>query len=842
MSGSTRRPTFRLARFALICLLVALALPLVHPPVVVRADSTGTTTRVSIGAAQVPANDQSFRPAISGDGRFVAFDSDASNLVSDDSNAATDVFLHDTQTGRITRLSVASDGTQSDDRSSTPAISADGRFVVFGSLASNLVANDTNAESDVFLYDRQTGTTTCISVDADGAPGDGASYGVSISADGRYVAFSSNATNLIPDDTNGAGDVFLYDREADTMTRLSVASDGTPGDGNSAWPVMSADGRYVAFHTTATNLGGGEPSSNFQVILHDRETGTSTLVSRNTDGTASTGGSFYPSIAADGRTIIFGSFAPGLIADDTNNAYDLFRYDTQTGAITLVSATPDGSLADGRSDNGRITADGRFVVFESEAGNLVADDTNNRKDVFVRDLTTDTTTRISLAADGGETAANSLEPTISANGDYLAFASSAADLVDGLTNTTRSIFYYDRTTSTTTALSLVRAEANGDSLDASLADDGQTVAFFSAASNLVLEDTNNADDVFVYDRTTETTTRVSVASDGTQSDADSQYLALAGNGQVVAFQSIATNLVPDDTNGVSDKFVHDRATATTTRVSLSSDGAEADRRSAGPVISADGRAVAFYSEATNLVPDDTNARSDIFVHDRDTGTTTRVSVASDGTQANNSSFDRNISADGRFVAFVSDATNLVPNDTNGARDLFVHDRDTGTTTRVSVASDGTQADAGAGSPTLSADGRFIAFASEATNLVPDDTNNRNDVFLHDRETGTTTRISVAPDGTELDDLSSAPDLSPDGRYVAFISSATNLVDRDTSGGWNVYIHDRQTGTTTLQPDTIDGSATGGATYSPSLSADGQAVAFESTVAVLVSGDTNGRRD
>jgi hypothetical protein len=264
---------------------------------------------------------------------------------------------------------------------------------------------------------------------------------------------------------------------------------------------------------------------------------------------------------------------------------------------------------------------------------------------------------------------------------------------------------------------------------------GSVVAFSSSASNLVSGDTNGAADVFVNDRGTKkpSTTRVSVASGGAQANGDSGSASVSGDGRLVAFVSGASNLASGDTNGVADVFVHDRVTNSTTRVSVASDGTEANAESAfvgAPQLSVDGRFVAFESFASNLVLGDTNGMLDIFVHDRQTGAVTRASVASDGTQANNTSRSASISGDGRFVAFHSFATNLVPPDTNPDFDIFVHDQQTGTTSLANVASDGTQANSSSVRPSISGDGRFVSFDSTASNLVPGDTNGIGDVFVH----------------------------------------------------------------------------------------------------------------
>ena len=344
------------------------------------------------------------------------------------------------------------------------------------------------------------------------------------------------------------------------------------------------------------------------------------------------------------------------------------------------------------------------------------------------------------------------------------------------------------------------------------------------------------------------TTRVSVATGGGQANFDSFDPSISADGRYVAFTSDATNLVSGDTNGEQDIFVHDRQTGQTTRVSVASDGTQARSGtiygSLSPSISADGRYVAFHSYADNLVSGDTNLSPDVFVHDRQTGQTTRVSVASDGTQANNVSAHPSISADGRYVAFVSFANNLVSGDT-GYVDVFVHDRQTGQTTRVSVATGGGQANGNSYGPSISADGRYVAFESDATNLVSGDTNFSTDVFVHDRQTGQTTRVSVASDGTPANSSAFYPSISPDGRYVAFRSRASNLVSGDTNGTWDVFVHDRQTRQTIRVSVASDGTQANGVltiSSKPSISYGGRHVAFESDASSLVSGDTNNARD
>jgi Tol biopolymer transport system component len=409
----------------------------------------------------------------------------------------------------------------------------------------------------------------------------------------------------------------------------------------------------------------------------------------------------------------------------------------QTPTTERVSVSSSGAPGNLESGNiyGRcsISPGGRFVAFDSVATNLVAGDTNARGDVFVRDRANGTTDRVSVDSNG--------------------------------------------------------VEGNDSSGDSSISADGRFVAFDSYATNFAL-DTNATLDVFVRDRQLGTTERVNVDSSGTEANAFSAVPAISADGRFVAFMSYASNLVAGDTNGKYDVFVRDRQLGTTERVSLSTAGIEGDLDNGWPSISADGRFVAFSTDSTNLVAGDTNGMYDVFVRDRLLGKTERVSVATGGTQANSHSQNASISADGRFVAFQGGATNLVAGDTNAVPDVFVHDRLNGTTGRVSVASGGAQADGFSSFGTISGDGRFVAFESQATNLVLGDTNGFTDVFVHDRTTGETERVNVTPSGMQVYDWSGTRTISADGRFVVFTSQASSLDPGDTNGHWDTFVRDR----------------------------------------------------
>ena len=415
----------------------------------------------------------------------------------------------------------------------------------------------------------------------------------------------------------------------------------------------------------------------------------------------------------------------------------LFAAPSQCGSGTTerVSVSSSGVQGSGTSSNGSgsLCASGRFAVFSSEAPNLVPGDTNLKMDVFVRDRLAGQTARVSVSSSGGQ--------------------------------------------------------GNDISSGGYITPDGRYIGFGSAAWNLVGGDTNWMDDVFVHNRQTGETVRVSVGSGGAQGNGGSYGGLLSADGRFVVFSSYATNLVPRDTNGYWDIFVHDRESGETRRVSVSSGEDEANGHCGDPVITADGRYVAFGSAASNLVPGDTNGYWDVFVHDRQTGVTTRVSVDSAGLQGNGVSSHPSIGADGRFVAFESSASDLVPGDTNNKLDVFVHDRHTGETTRVSVTSTGMQGDSHSRWPWISADGLRVAFESYASNLVAGDTNGATDAFVHDRQTGETWRASVSSAGVQGNSISDRVAISADGRCVSFASYADNLVPGDTNWKKDVFVRD-----------------------------------------------------
>lgn len=443
------------------------------------------------------------------------------------------------------------------------------------------------------------------------------------------------------------------------------------------------------------------------------------------------------------------------------------------------------------------------------------------------------------------------------------------------------------------------AEADQSSSTPTFSDDAGYVAFSSDASNLVADDTNGKSDVFVQDRVTKSIVRVSVTSQGAQATSGSGNPVISGDGRYVAFESGASDLVPEDTNGKIDVFLHDRdadddgifdeqaeaGAIETARVSVNGSGAEGAADSSLPTISDDGRFIAFQSDVVDLVPDDTNARTDIFVHDRDTQEIIRVSVPSNLPQSNGHSTEPDISDDGRYVAFTSVASNLVPGDTNSQADIFVHDRTLDSTVRVSVptppcgeanapttictaltdndsrfvAED--ESNSRSSEPAISSTGRFVTFASFASNFAVEGNRSDSDIFVHDRDSDgngvfdevnklrgiVTERVSVSSDGAESIGTTSSndsvnPDISDDGRYIIFSSAAINLVPGDTNAKTDIFVHDRVARSTELVSAGSDGTAGDDISADPAISSDGRYVTFQSAASNLVRDDLIGKSD
>ncbi len=401
--------------------------------------------------------------------------------------------------------------------------------------------------------------------------------------------------------------------------------------------------------------------------------------------------------------------------------------------VERISVSALGQQGDAKSERPFVALNGGFVAFQTNASTILPGDLNFVADVVVRDLTTGAVENVTVNTLGGFANGPSERPVMSADGRYVAFASDASNLVAGDLNFNRDIFLRDRTLGTTILVSksTLGVQGNGLSTRPSISADGRFIAYRSTSTNLVpgFDINGTLDDIFVYDTLLGTTEIVSVDSFGVQSNNSSDRPSISGDGNLVTFWSDGTNLVPGDLNFARDIFLHDRTTGATTLVSKSTAGVQGNGISSRPFISSDGAFIAYRSIASNLVAGDTNLVEDVFLYEVATGITTRVSVSSSGVEGNALSSVPSLSADGRLVAFRSFASNLTPNDTNFAEDVFLHDTTTGITRMISGAVGGAQGNGNSSRPSINSDGSIMVYQSHATNLVPGDTNLVLDAFL-----------------------------------------------------------------------------------------------------------------
>ena len=400
------------------------------------------------------------------------------------------------------------------------------------------------------------------------------------------------------------------------------------------------------------------------------------------DGSFSLDFGLAPSVSADARYVAFSSLGSTLAPGGASGRLDVYVRDRLTSQTTRASVSSTGAALNAPSSGAKLSGDGRFVLFETNATNVVGTSTAGITHVYVRDIVAGTTERISVSSAGGE--------------------------------------------------------ANASSGAGSVSADGRFVAFESSASNLVSGDTGGFVDVFLMDRSTHTVSRVSETSGGTGANGDSFDPAVSADGSFVAFATNSTNLTSGDTNSVADVLIWNRSTRQSTRLSVSTAGAQSNGRSAAPAISQDGALVAFESDATNLVAGDTNAATDVFVRDRTANQTVRVSVSSTGTNSDGASFGSTIGGDGRLVGFASDATNLVAGAGNHVRGIYIRDRTTSQTTRADITSTSSPADAPSDAPKLATNGKAVVFQSASTNLTPAGVCHTTDIYARDLVAAPTT--------------------------------------------------------------------------------------------------------
>ena len=790
-------------------------------------------------------------PRVSADGRFVTYQSEATDLVEGvvDRNFSPDVFVYNRRSGEnvLVSRSASSLGETAISDSVDPTISADGRFIAFRSEARNLVPGQIDSDAidhwDFFLWERTTGRNVLVSHTA-GNPlrtGNGQSLGRPLlSANGEIVAFTSTSKNLVPRQSGTGQNLFVWQRATRAITLVTHApSSPTQGAGDFSFPAgISADGGQVLYNSTGRNLVPGQKDHPSQptsdAFLWSRQSNQSRLLSGRGGSASRTGngGSSAGGFSADASWVVIASDATDLVpATDINGNSDVFLWSRGTGRLTLLSHAAGSSSATARGGSGipQISEDGRFFAYLSYATNLVAGirDTISNADLVLesqngdREIVTLHAPSLASATPQG----SSFPTSVSADGRWVVFMSTAVEFVPRLADRNKDydVFLKDRATGTTTLVSHaagnLQRTGNGRCVLPQISVDGRFVAMACNSTDLVdggASAPGTLDQLYVWSRETGAITLVSRAA-GTASRSVTgsvSEVALSADGSVVTFVSTSTDLVAGqvDAADTSDIFTWERATGTVSLLSGAggSPTVAAAGISARVRIDASGRFVVFDSYAPDLGTGltDANGQPDVFLRDRATGTTVLVSRTADGAEAAGGVTPR-ISADGRFVAFSSGSEQIVPGQVETASenpsDLFLWDRQTGVTRLVSHSFEGPQfATGGVDQPhvDLDAAGRFVAFASTSTRLVPpgSDENQLPDVFLFDRESGTTVLISRAQGTTNVaaDSHSLHPLLSADGRLLAFESNADNLVSEvEDTGHGQVYLYDRSTDTTSL---------------------------------------------
>jgi len=763
---------------------------------------------------------------------------------------------------------------------SRTALSADGRWSVFTSMARDLVPGqiDRTATEDVFLYDRGTGTRSLVSRRAGSAvvTANASSTGPVISPDGRWIAFVSRATDLVPgqvDVFSGSeenSDVFLHDRLTGTTTLVShVAGSPLTASGRSSAPAVSADGTVVAFQISSS------------VYRYDRLSGEVALVSRKAGSPATARDGRSPSVSADGRFVLFLSRGKDLVAGqvDPGGEDDTFLYDHVAGTTFLVSHAAGDPLRAGNgfvniferfvTASAALSPDGRWAAFTNVSSDIVPgqiDGSTAFQDVFLWDRLTDTTILASHANGSLLTATLGFLIGLSADGEWVLFGRGLSDSGDPaaiapelalFSRTTGSIILVNH------AAGVPATAGNGQISDATMSTDGRFVAFRSVATDLVAGavDTNGEMDVFLYDRLSGESTLASHAagSPGTAAGGVSSTPRISGDGAFVAFASLGTDLVAgvSDLNDQQDVLLHDRAAGTAALVSLRDPDVFQEvphGASSAEGLSDDGRFVVFTSEAADVVPgllDPNGAGADVFLWDRDTETRSLVSrsASAPAATANGPSGKPAISADGRWVTFQSTATDLVAGqtDTNGMDDVFLWDRISGALRLVSGSGGSATVAAGGRSerPAISADGRWIAFLSTAGDLIDGQSTTvaGSDAFVWDRDSASTLLVSRAGGSTAQGAGASAVAMSADGSSVGFLSTGTDVVPGqvDAAGTPDVFLFSRGTGGIELVSHASLAPAVAGNGHSLddfALSADGSRVVFSSQATDAVPGQTD----
>jgi len=832
-----------------------------------------TTTLVSVNQNGTGGGNQdSYPAAISTNGQFVLFESSANDLVANDTNNATDIFIRDLANGTTTQVSINTSGGAANGDSYRSVMTPDGRYVAFVSLATNLVTGDTNNIPDIFVRDRQTGTTTLASPGAmttspHSSPAWLGSESPEITPDGRYVAFYSAATNLVPQGTIGGG-IYVRDLVAGktiwASTNARAIFKSVAGSSNivACNLSLSGDGQFVAFEACTNSSANSAPAG--IILRYSLQTGLTDIINTNAYVPRTPAGLVHDlAMTPDGRFVAYGA--------GRSNTNVIYLWDAQTSTSTLVSVRPDNvSPANGFSDAPVISDDGRFVAFLSSATDLVPGSPAYGFNFYVRDMQVGTTQLIDADANGAGVGVDvSAVPAMSADGSVVAF--DCANLLPDNRHQVRDVFLHSVTANTNELISASRPDAISLTPDGSSqitafssSSNGQLVAFYSDADNLVANDTNHYSDVFVRDMAADTNILVSANTNGNVSgDGVSSAPAISGDGRYVAFASLADDLVSNDNNRALDVFVRDLSAGTTALASVSTDGIHSGNGdSFSPVLSADGRYLLFHSKASNLTAGSFGSGTEnLFLRDLQAGIT--YALTTSGVIANA------MTPDGHFVAFIgappglgkflfvwnsqlaartytnvvttSFAVAISPNGqrlaylANSSISLFAVDLATKTVTTLNTGGIlSTHATLG-----FTDDGRWLTYALSTAGIPAVE-----NIYLYDFQTASNVLVSqnynLTGGGSSSSDW---PAISPDGRFIAYRSSATNLVPFDFNDAPDLFVYDTASHATILVSVNADGSSSAAdRSFQPVFSADSQSLFFQSWAPDIAGSDFNAGSD
>jgi hypothetical protein len=824
------------------------------------------------GAGEAPAggSGDSWGAIISPDGRYVLFASTANNLVLTTNGTALpihgvprlNVFLRDRTNNTTTLVSVNQAGTGGGNGDSIPtAFSSNGQFVCFESGASNLIPDDTNGVTDVFVRDLLSNTTFLVSAATNGGVGNGVCRGSVMTPDGHYVAFVSAANSLVPNDTNNIPDVFVRVLQSGVTTLVSVGARSTNSLplSSSESPEITPDGHYVAFYSSATNLSAGANHGG-EVYVRDMVAGTTICVSTNSHTILGASAfSYNHAISGDGLYVAFESSSNASLAMQANQRSGyVFRFNMSAGTTDIVNTNAFVPPQPAEEINNlAMSPDGRFIAFIGNTNGM--DGTTSA--IYRWDAQSGTTLLVSADL-SGNSPSNSIcdSPRIDPSGRYVTFLSGAPNLVTNLLTGDYHLYLRDTVGSVTKLLD-VDTNAIGSSVSPAtvprLNDVGGFVAFESLDANLVVNDRNHDYDLFIRDVSNGTNELISARYPALPSASPNGssiiYVhAISADGQRIAFVSEADNLIENDTNGFRDVFVRDLLVGTNILVSANTNGLPGDNLSFEPAISANGRYVAFTSSADNLVPNDGNRWPDVFVRNLATDQTFLVSVKNSGVvSGNQSSRTPMIGSDGRYVAFWSFATDLttVPVTPGVSGNLFLRDTQSNLTYALTTS--------GAGNAAMAPSGRFILFNEY----------NANKIYIWDSQIAARVYTNVLSASVTIPPMA----ISDDANRLAYsVGSTLVVVDRAaqtggqisplyltsraglrfTPGGgrWlayaaystlgfptnQVYVYDFQSGANQLVSQNLSSTPASGSSDSPDISADGRFVVYRSFATDIVS--------